>query len=193
MLRNGPADGTTMPAYSNCWAVTLDAAKPDTVDANRATLKVFAQIPKGEKQKVMVVHFGKMPLPQVERAELVLYTSGAMATMMSCNAIGDEVAPTTATWNHSTAGVNWPNDELNQGGDFQSFAAPMFVAGPDTRVAWDVTKAVNRVRKAGLDSVTFLIRVDYTGHYVAGEGKVFVGTSALNVEQRPRLILITNQ
>jgi len=28
---------------------------------------------------------------------------------------------------------------------------------------------------------------------VAGEGKVFVGTSALNVEQRPRLILITNQ
>ena len=193
VLRNGPADGTTMPAYSNCWAVTLDAAKPDTVDANRATLKVFAQIPKGEKQKVMVVHFGKMPLPQVERAELVLYTSGAMATMMSCNAIGDEVAPTTATWNHSTAGVNWPNDELNQGGDFQSFAAPMFVAGPDTRVAWDVTKAVNRVRKAGLDSVTFLIRVDYTGHYVAGEGKVFVGTSALNVEQRPRLILITNQ
>ena len=140
-----------------------------------------------------MVHFGKLPLAPVEHAELVLSTAGAMATMMSCNAIGDDIDPATTTWNHSRAGVNWANDELDRGGEFQSFATPMFLAGPDTRVAWDVTKAVSRARKAGRDSLTFLIRVDYTGHYVAGAGKVFIGTSALNVEQRPRLILITNQ
>lgn len=189
VLRNGPADGDRTPAYSNCIATTLDAARPDTNDVNGAALKVLALIPNGEKQKVALVRFGGLPPTPMNRAELALYAPGPMTAMMSCNAVDGSGDFLQATWSRAPSGKAWEADALDRGGVFQSFAWPVFQAAPVVRVAWDVTPAVREALKAGRDSVSFVIRLDYTGHYVAGAGKAFFGNGDKNPTYRPQLVL----
>jgi hypothetical protein len=172
VLRNGLAVGAAIPAYSNCTAVTLDAMKPESAGTNATVLKVYARVyPKGEKQKMVLIRFSALPPDTVEKAELALFAPGAMDLMMSCNAIPDGVDPARA--------------------EFLSFAMPAFQAADVTRVTWDVTRGVREARQAGRDSVTFLVRMEDTGHYVSGAGKIFFGTEDKDPARRPQLVLVT--
>lgn len=180
------------PAYSNGVAATLDADMPDAVDVNGPDLKVFARAPKGDKLKSALIRFGGLPREPVAKAELVLHGPGPFVHMMSCNAFDEKGDFTAVSWNKSPSASPWPADKLQRGGAFQSFAKPVFQSGARAPISWDVTSAVREAQKAGRDAVCFLIRLDYTGPYVAGAGCVFAGAGAKEVATRPRLALTLN-
>jgi hypothetical protein len=70
-------------------------------------------------------------------------------------------------------------------------AKPQFTIRERHRVTWDVTDAVRAAQNAGRNAISLLLRVDYTGHYIAGQGYKFCGPDWPAPALRPRLCLIT--
>src|SRR4051812_3556844 len=83
------------------------------------------------------------------------------------------------------AGQTWPANMLEAGGLFQSLARTDLTIKDRHTLTWDVTEAVRAVQKEKNGTVSFLVRVDYTGPYVAGRGYVFCGSEFPSVECRP--------
>ncbi|OPZ84868.1 MAG: hypothetical protein BWY76_01668 [bacterium ADurb.Bin429] len=186
-------------------ACTLDAQKPDAVyPTTPSALEVRA--PGQEKQKVILLRIKDIPkLAALERAALELTTDPALQKegqpvlqntamlAVSCNSIRDDWDVATATYNAAKPGAPWAKDELDAGGVFLSKAPPQFTVQPRRTLRWDVTAAVRDALKQGRTSISLLVRVDYTGKYIAGQGYRFCGPAWKDETLRPRLVLITKE
>ncbi len=206
VLRNGPEQSAGVPAYAGNQACYLDAQKPtEAAPKEPAQLIARAQTPNGEKQKVILLRFRDLPKTgPLERAVLELTTdpglqpNGALLQpiarlAVSCNAIRDDWDAARATYTAAAPGQPWAADELESGGQFLSMAQPEFTIAPRRTVRWDVTEAVRAAQQEGRMAISLLVRVDYTGYYIAGHGYNFCGPDFPAVEQRPRLCLTVRE
>lgn len=202
VLRNGPAAGTSAPEYTGTEAVKLVAtptpASPATSPAG-SILEVRAQDSNNAKgqESVILIRFHDLPkLGEVERATLELTAeptdAPASATQLavSCNSFNKPWDLASATWALAKAGSPWAEKELERGGTCRSFLNPVFTVQTPRRT-WDVTEAVRQAQAAGEQQISLLVRVDYTGHYVAGQGLRFCGPDWKDVANRPKLVLAT--
>jgi len=204
VLRNGPALPDVAPAYCGNQSCYLDAQRPDSPAPRKpSVLLVRAQTPKEEKQKVILVRFADLPgMGDVESAALELTTDPSIARdagslegpatlAVSCNAIRDDWDVQRATFVEVAPGNPWAPDELDAGGRFLAMARPEFTVAQRRTLSWDVTEEVRRAQREGRRSISLLVRVDYTGYYIAGQGYNFCGSDFPAEESRPRLCLIT--
>ncbi|MCE9606443.1 MAG: DNRLRE domain-containing protein [Planctomycetia bacterium] len=209
VLRNGPAGEREEPAYQGAQAVDLftssaapatPAAAPGTAPvAARSIVEVRSQdsdTVKG-KEKVILLRFAELPeLKNLERATIELMqepttTPSPMTTMaVSCNTIATAWDPATATTAQARAGLPWSKLELERGGTCRSFLEPVLLV-QNRRRTWDVTEAVRDAVRNRQTSVNLLLRVDYTGHYAAGQSMRFCSPEHASVNDRPRLVLVT--
>lgn len=200
VLRNGPGGSPDTPEYGGATAVDLytseAGAKPAATPGIVEVRSQDADTLKG-KEKVVLLRFNELPaLKNVERAtiELMQEPTATPAQMLSlaisCNTIAKDWDPATATTSQAKAGVPWEKAELERGGTCRSFLDPAFNVQPRKRT-WDVTAAVREAQQAGRSSVNLLLRVDYTGHYVAGQGVRFCSPDHPKPNERPRLVIVT--
>lgn len=200
ILRNGPERFEGEPAYDSCVAVDLIATPPaEQVSTEPETLRVRSRDSNAVKgsESVILLRFGKLPaLGKVESAtlEMTLAPSprpAAMTTLaVSCNAFHGGWDPQTATWTSQQNDQQWKPRELERGGTCQSFVNPVFTVD-NRRRTWDVSEVLRDAQRTGATEVNLLVRVDYTGHYVAGQGLVFCGPAWKAVDERPKLVLTT--
>lgn len=200
-FRNGPAGSIVTPEYSGTEAVKL-VAEPGagtTPPASDPILEVRAQDSNRQKgqESVILIRFKDLPkLGKVQRATLELTvepgpTPTAMSQLaISCNSFSKSWEPATATWAQAKAGSPWAREELERGGTCRAFLAPVFMVQTPRRT-WDVTSAVQQAQSQGENQINLLVRVDYTGHYVAGQGMRFCGPNWQDVGSRPKLVLVT--
>ncbi len=186
-------------------AGALDAAAPEKADGEpprvlevRAPSGGWGQKP-GVDQKMALLRFNGLPVDAFKRAELALRVDrraqasptswiGPSDFLLSANVVGGDWEAETVCWAAPRTGDHWPDGLLDRGGDFIAFAAAIRDVQPATTMRWDVTKAVRAAQAEGRDSLDLLVRLDYTGHYVAGEGFVFCGPGWDALEDRPHLL-----
>ncbi|MHB9133349.1 MAG: FG-GAP repeat domain-containing protein [Armatimonadota bacterium] len=206
VLRNGPEGPFGSWAYAGTAACYLDASKPTQMCPQQpSALEVRAQAPGGDKQKVALIRFIDLPqLATVERAVLELTTDPTLqvdanqlqnvaALPISCNNIRDDWDAATATFTEAAAGKLWALNELDAGGTFLSKAPPVWTVQPRRTLRWDVTEAVRTAQRDGRNTISLLLRVDYTGKYIGGQGYKFCGPEWPAVDLRPRLVLVAKE
>lgn len=205
---SGVAETVTPPlrrvVVTDGQACFLDGQTPNAPALHKPSVLIAkAQIPGGEKQKVILLRFTDLPKAgPVERATLELTTDPSiqenpqlwqgMATLaVSCNVIRDDWDADRATFAEAAPGKPWPAGELDGGGLFLSYADLDFTVRPRRTLRFDVTEAVRAARKDGRGTVSLLVRVDHTGPYVAGQGYRFCGPGFPEPKLRPRLSVTT--
>lgn len=197
-LRNGSAAPGGVE-YNGNEAVTLDGSKPSVAGGLGPALQIESQ---EKTAKVVLLRFRDLPaLKNLSKATLTLTTRlrgeslmyNAITVPMSCNALGDEWLSDKATWQEAAPGLAWKPQELNNGGSFLSFAQPVYELQPRQFVHWDVTEAVKQAAREGKTGVSLLVRMDYTGPYLAGRGYDFEGAKSPFVAYRPTLTLVSSQ
>jgi hypothetical protein len=191
VLRNGPQDGASTPAYEGTEATTLDGTKPDA--ATKPGVLTAKAVSAGKYQMV-ALRFKDLPkVNGLQRAVLELATGGgdAFTLPISCNVIDNDWDAATATKNAPAPGKAWGKNELVGGGEFLSNAQTEFTREPRRTLHWDVTAAIRDAQAANRNEISLLIRVDYTGKYINGSGYSFSGVDDPNVELRPRLRIVS--
>jgi hypothetical protein len=197
VLRNGPGESEAVPAYSGSEASFVDAQTPDE-PAKPEPSVIVARAPGEQKQKVALVRFRDLPpLEGIEKATIELTTVAdennlaTMATLAaSCNVCRDDWDTRLTTWSTVLPGRGWAENELDAGGKFISMATPRREVAARQVIAWDITRELQSMRDAGHNSLSVMIRVDYTGKYVANAGYQFYGSDWPDVKLRPRLNII---
>jgi hypothetical protein len=195
VLRDGLArDGGA--EYAGNSAVTLDAAKPEQPPAAPTSLQVLSD---DKNPKAILLRFNELPdVKNLAEARLTLTTQllpedliyRPVAIAISCNAIRDDWVADKANWKEAAPGVPWKEKELEEGGEFLTMPETFFALQPRQKVEWDVTEAVKKARQQGRNSISLLIRADYTGHYFKGYGYDFEGPQSPLAAYRPELTLI---
>jgi hypothetical protein len=204
-LTAGAAPAVAAPAgivLRSAEACYVDATKPgEPTPRQPSKLEVRTLTPRGpQKQRLILVRF--TDLPQVSglvRATLELTTDpkferypllGAPGCDISCSEIRDDWDAAKATFAEAAPGRPWAPGELDAGGKFLSMSEPVNSVKAVQTVTWDVTQAVREALQAGRDSVSLLVRAEYTGKYVAGAGYNFCGPDWPRIQARPRLVLV---
>ena len=190
VLRNGlqcPAGGAV---YTGNVAYALSGARPDTVDrgAHLVAVASSALVP-----GVILLRFDQVPKETpIGSAALELTipgTAGPLPPWVTCSAIRSDWDVTSVTYAESAPGKPWGESELIAGGDFQSRMDYVATWGENQTIRWDVTRAVQAAQREGCDTVSLVLRRDYTGKYSIGNGYTFAGAMHPSENWRPRLIL----
>lgn len=211
VLRNGPAATESFPEYSANEGTYLDAQKPaEAAPRERSLLWVRAPVANlgfnrskeiSDQEKVVLVRFKNLPQAgELERAELELSTDpllqdspnllqGVAQLPVSVYAVRGDWDAATATYQQAAPGRDWRQGDLNGSGLFLSKAKPQFTVEQRRRLVWNVTGAVRAARQKGQAEFSLLVRIDYTGKYVSGQGYKFCGPQRPAPEFRPRLTL----
>jgi len=184
----------------NAEACYVDASKPtESMPRQPSKLEVRTLTPRGPKQRLILIRFTALPqVAGLERAMLELTTDPKFERFplqtppgcaVSCSIIRDDWDAEKATFAEAAPGKPWAPGELDAGGEFLTMAEPINTVKAAQKVMWDVTPAVREALRAGRTSISLLIRAEYTGKYVAGEGYNFCGPAWPRIETRPRLVL----
>jgi hypothetical protein len=198
VLRNGPAAGVDTPAYTGSHVTYVHSKSPQE-PAKRNGNTVAVNAPGTDGHRVVLVRFDNLPqLGDVERATLELtlppeeYFQLPGYCDVSCFKFRPDWDPAQATYAAAAPGKPWTPEELIGGDKFLSRTPqdPVLTRTPVLR--WDVSDAVRSAAKSGAGTVSLLVRVDDTGHYVSGKGYTFCDAEHPAINLRPRLRVITH-
>ncbi len=205
LLANGLADPSGKPYTGNAVATLAQGKQGEAAMPQPQTFAVIPPSPNlstgqpAPNTWVALIRFDALPKSPITGATLRLTTTQDDKDVrldggpfISCSQVdlpeGFNLA--AANWQQSQPGTPWPQDQLIKGGKFLSFGnAPSAVMATGATLRWDVTPALNAAITQGKPSVTFLIRLDYTGHYTGG-GITFHAADAKEPNTRPTLELI---